>query len=87
MDAYQRVRDGVSYPAVMLLVGLNDSRVAPWNSGKFAARLARASASGKPVWMRTDGDTGHFGTALNARAAEAADTYAFIDLQLRPAGR
>jgi prolyl oligopeptidase len=83
MDPYLHIRNGVSYPAVMLIVGLNDNRVVPWNSGKFGARLAAATRSGKPVWYRTDADMGHVGTALTANAAKSADTYAFIEMQMK----
>ena len=48
VDAYLHVRDGVAYPAVMLITGINDPRVAPWELGKFAARLAAATSSGAP---------------------------------------
>jgi prolyl oligopeptidase len=83
MDAYQHIRDGVSYPAVLLMVGLNDNRVVPWQSGKFGARLTAATRSGKPIRFRTDSDTGHFGTALSAQAGEAADIYTFIEMQMK----
>jgi prolyl oligopeptidase len=83
MDPYQLIRDGASYPAVMFMVGLNDNRVSPWESGKFGARLATASQSGKPVWFRTDADTGHFGTTLSAQASEDADVFTFIEMQLK----
>ena len=43
IDAYLHVRDGVAYPAVMLITGINDPRVPPWELGKFAARLQAAS--------------------------------------------
>jgi len=79
MDPYQHVRDGVRYPAVMLIVGLNDNRVAPWASGKFGARLLAAGGGARPVWFRTDTDMGHFSTALGAQAQESADTYAFAE--------
>lgn len=39
MDAYHHVHDGVKYPATLLLTGINDSRVPPWESFKMAARL------------------------------------------------
>jgi len=82
MDPYQRVRKGVRYPAVMLAVGLNDSRVPTWGSGKFGARLRAASASGKPVWFRTNGDAGHFNDSLDDAAAERADEAAFLEHEL-----
>jgi prolyl oligopeptidase len=82
MDPVQRVKDGVAYPAVLLAVGLNDSRVSPWESGKFGARLARATKSGKPVWFRNSGDQGHFTGSLSEEAAELADTYTFLEMQM-----
>ena len=79
MDPYQRIRMGVRYPAVMLAVGLNDSRVSTWDSGKFGARLRVATTSGKPVWFRTNGDAGHFNDSLDDQAAERADEAAFLE--------
>ncbi|MBV8658540.1 MAG: prolyl oligopeptidase family serine peptidase, partial [Burkholderiales bacterium] len=63
-------------------VGVNDSRVSPWESGKFGAKLRTATASGKPIWYRTNGDAGHFTDSLDDTAAEAADTYTFLEIQL-----
>jgi prolyl oligopeptidase len=82
MDPYQRVRNGVRYPAVMLAVGLNDSRVSTWDSGKFGARLRAATTNGKPVWIRTNGDAGHFNDSLDDQAAERADEAAFLEYVL-----
>ena len=76
---YQHVKDGVHYPAVMLTTGVNDPRVAPWEAGKFTARLQAASASGKPVILRVETDAGHgIGSTRKQRDDETADTYAFI---------
>jgi prolyl oligopeptidase len=83
MDPYQRIKDGMSYPPVLLVVGMNDHRVSPWESGKFAARLAAASAAKRPVWFRTDVDMGHFNTAESAEAAELADGFAFAEAMLQ----
>ncbi len=82
MDPYQRVRNGTRYPAIMLAVGLNDSRVSTWDSGKFGARLRTATTSGKPVWFRTNGDAGHFNDSLDDKAAERADEAAFLEYVL-----
>ena len=79
MDPYQHVRDGVAYPAVLLTTGVTDPRVAPWQPGKFAARLQAATASGRPVILRVETDAGHgFGSTRSQRDNESADTYAFI---------
>jgi prolyl oligopeptidase len=85
MDAYQHVRDGTPYPAVLLTTGLNDPRVAPWQPAKMAARLQAATSSGRPVLLRVDSDAGHgFGSTRTQRDAETADAYAFLLATLRP---
>lgn len=83
MDPYQQIRPHTAYPAVMLSVGLNDNRVSPWETGKFAARLRTANTSGKPIWIRTSAGEGHgIQSSLGAEAAEFADIFAFFDAQL-----
>lgn len=82
-DPYQQIKPHTAYPAMMLDVGLNDSRVAPWQTGKFAARLRQSNTSGRPVWIRTDANGGHgIQHSLGAEAAEFADIYAFLEAQL-----
>jgi prolyl oligopeptidase len=84
MDPYQQIKPHTAYPAVMLDVGLNDSRVAPWETGKFAAKLRAANTSGRPIWIRTNANGGHgIQTSLGTEAAEYADIYAFMDAQLQ----
>ncbi|WP_443747545.1 prolyl oligopeptidase family serine peptidase [Asticcacaulis solisilvae] len=80
MDAYLNLKPGQRYPDVMLDVGLNDNRVAPWNSGKYGAQLKYYAKGQSLVLFRTDADAGHFGTSLSQAAAEAADHYAFVDM-------
>lgn len=84
IDAYLHVRDGVAYPAVMLITGINDPRVPPWELGKFAARLQAATTSGRPILLRVDYDAGH-GFMASSRAqsnALLADQYSFLLWQL-----
>jgi prolyl oligopeptidase len=75
------VQDGTNYPPVLLLTGMNDPRVDPWNSFKFAARL-QASGTKHPVLLRTSMSTGHIGTPLNARNEQDADIFSFLFSQL-----
>lgn len=83
MDAYQKIKDGVKYPAVMLTHGINDPRVEPWFSAKYAARMQAASSSGKPVLLRIDYDAGHgFGSSRKQRNEESADIMAFLSEQI-----
>ncbi len=78
MDAYQHVKDGVTYPAWMLTTGLQDPRVAPWEAAKMAARL-QASGTPNPVLLRIEEQAGHgLGTTRTTRDAEEADIAAFV---------
>jgi prolyl oligopeptidase len=80
---YHHVKDGVDYPAVLLLTGDNDGRVDPMNSRKMTARLQTATHSDRPILLRTSSGTGHgFGTALNERIEQDADVFAFLFDQL-----
>jgi prolyl oligopeptidase len=83
MSAYHQVKDGTAYPAVLLTAGYNDPRVDAWQPGKMAARLQAATASGKPVLLRVDFESGHGpGTARARRLEELADIYSFAFWQL-----
>ncbi|MFM7506809.1 MAG: prolyl oligopeptidase family serine peptidase, partial [Rubrivivax sp.] len=79
MSAYHAIRDGVRYPAVLLTHGVNDPRVEVWNSTKAAARLMAAGASGRPVLIRLDYQSGHgIGDTKAQVLDERADTFAFV---------
>lgn len=83
MDPYQHVRDGEHYPPLLLVTGMADQRVAPWNSGKFGASVRHASPT-TPVWYRSDEESGHFISNLSAAAREFADVYGFLEAMLGP---
>ena len=78
VDAYQAVKDGVAYPAVLLTAGINDPRVPVWQPAKMAARLQAASRGGKPVLLRVDDGAGQGGAGKNQAASKTADEYAFL---------
>ncbi|MGL4541008.1 MAG: prolyl oligopeptidase family serine peptidase, partial [Polymorphobacter sp.] len=79
MDAYQAIRPGTPYPAVLAITGATDPRVAPWHVAKFAARLQAATSSRNPVLLRVDFDAGHgMGSTRRQSDALAADIYAFV---------
>jgi prolyl oligopeptidase len=77
------VRDGVAYPATLIMTGDYDDRVVPSHSYKFAAAMqARASSAG-PVVLRIDRHTGHgAGKPTAKRIAAAADRLAFLSWAL-----
>jgi prolyl oligopeptidase len=84
MSTYHQVKDGIAYPAVMFVHGLNDTRVDAWNSAKMTARLQAASASGKPVLFRVDAQAGHGVGSTPAQARSvSADTIGFLLWQMK----
>ncbi len=79
MSSYHHLKDGVKYPAVMLVHGVNDIRVDVWQSSKFAARLAAANPGGRPVLLRLDYESGHGQGSTRAQLQErSADIYSFM---------
>jgi prolyl oligopeptidase len=76
---YHNVKDGVSYPPMLIPTGANDPRVAPLHSRKFTARMQAAQNGGGQVLLRTSGDTGHGGgTPLDETIEQLTDQYAFV---------
>ncbi|MDU0370548.1 prolyl oligopeptidase family serine peptidase [Hymenobacter endophyticus] len=77
MDAFQHVKPGTKYPAVLCVGGMNDPRVIVWQPGKFAAALQAASTSGKPVLLQVNYDNGHFTEDKKVTFRNFANMYAF----------
>ncbi|MDB5072332.1 MAG: prolyl endopeptidase [Candidatus Eremiobacteraeota bacterium] len=78
MDPYVHVVDGAPYPPVLLTVGMNDGRLAPWQVLKFAARLREAEAASPTVLLRADYDAGHgMGSTRSQQDRMLADEYTF----------
>jgi prolyl oligopeptidase len=83
------VKPGTAYPAVLLITGENDPRVAPWQSRKFAAALQRANTSQRPILLLTRSNEGHGVTSsFSQRVGNSAAMLAFFaeQLDLRAAG-
>jgi prolyl oligopeptidase len=76
---YQNVRDGVRYPAVLLVSGDNDTRVAPLHALKMTARLQAATASGRPILLLYDTRSGHSGgRPVGDQIQELTDILSFL---------
>ncbi len=60
---YHNVKPNTKYPAVLLETGINDPRVASWQSRKFAAALQDANTSDNPILLLTRMNEGHGVTA------------------------
>jgi prolyl oligopeptidase len=80
---YHHVTDGTKYPAILMMTGANDGRVAPYHSRKMTARLQEANKSEHLILLRTSTGAGHgIGTALSERIKQSADIYSFLFAQL-----
>ncbi|MFN8574215.1 MAG: prolyl oligopeptidase family serine peptidase [Gemmatimonadaceae bacterium] len=76
------VVDGTKYPSILMETGLNDPRVASWQSRKFTAALQNASAGG-PVLLLTRSDAGHgIGAPFSQRVGNAAMALSFFSHEL-----
>jgi len=80
---YQHVKEGVKYPAVYMVSGDGDTRVAPLHARKMTAML-QARTAGGPVLLHYDVQEGHSGggTAVTKRVDDATDELLFLAWQL-----
>jgi prolyl oligopeptidase len=73
------VRDGVAYPATLVMTADTDDRVSPGMAKKFAARLQAATAGPAPVLIRVETKAGHgAGKPVSKLIDEDADIFAFL---------
>lgn len=77
MDAFQHVKEGTKYPAVICVGGMNDPRVIAWQPGKFAAALQDATSSGKPILLEVNYDNGHFTEDKSVTFKNFANMFSF----------
>jgi prolyl oligopeptidase len=83
ISPYAHVKDGASYPAVLLETGANDPRVTSWMLTKMTARLQAANRSANPILLRVDFDAGHgIGSNRTQLLKLIADEYTFLGWQL-----
>jgi prolyl oligopeptidase len=80
---YHNVKTGVKYPAVLLITGDGDTRVAPLHARKMAARLQAATASDRPILLLYDTKSGHSqGGSLTKQIEEQTNMVSFLFLEL-----
>ena len=78
---YENVK-AQAYPHLLVLAGLNVSRVSYWAPAKWTARLRRLKTDDHRLLLKTDMDSGHQGpSGRYERFREQAYIYAFV-LQL-----
>ena len=77
-DAYLMLPTAAAAPDMLLTIGLNDKRVAPWMNAKFAALAGNRFGDKSLVLVRADTEAGHgIGSARDRLIAEWADAFAF----------
>ncbi len=80
---YQHVVKGTNYPAVLLISGDGDTRVAPLHARKMAGMLQWAQGGNKPILLDYDTKSGHSGgRPLSKQVDEMADEVGFLFWQL-----
>jgi prolyl oligopeptidase len=73
------VKEGVTYPPILVTTGDRDDRVDPAHPRKFVATLQAKSGGTNPIFLRTQSRTGHGGGKPTSLVIdELADTYAFL---------
>ena len=73
------VRDGVVYPATLILSADTDDRVVPAHAKKFTARLQEANGGPNPIYLRIETKAGHgLGKPTAKVIEELTDMYAFL---------
>jgi prolyl oligopeptidase len=80
---YQHVKKGTKYPAVLLMTGDADTRVAPLHARKMAALLQWATGSERPILLRYELKAGHSeGRSVTAQISDLTDEMSFLFWQL-----
>lgn len=78
-DAYLALAQAKDIPDTLVVIGLNDRRVAPWMSVKFAAAAREKFGAKRLVLVRADTEAGHgIGSARDVQIREWADTFTFL---------
>jgi prolyl oligopeptidase len=81
---YHQVRDGVAYPATMIVSGDADGNCNPLHARKMTARLQAANSSGLPIFLDYSPFRGHSPVLpLSERVEALTDRMAFLSEHLQ----
>ena len=84
---YMICSQGVKYPAVLLISGDSDTRVAPLHARKMAALLQASTGSDRPVLLHYDTKAGHSGGLPVSKLVDnMTDELSFLFWQLAVTG-
>lgn len=77
ISPYHHVQAGTDYPATLLAVFDNDTRVDPLHARKMCAALQWATTGHRPILLRREAEVGHSDRALSRAIELAADALSF----------
>ena len=76
---YHNIKEGVDYPATLLVAAANDDRVNPFHSFKFAAGLQDKTSGDSPIVLYFEENAGHSSNSImNIQLETEAYIYSFI---------
>ncbi|MBU0718197.1 MAG: prolyl oligopeptidase family serine peptidase [Planctomycetes bacterium] len=80
---YHNVRDGVDYPATLIVTAEADNRVDTAHAFKMTARLQEATSGTRPILLRVERKAGHgAGKPLSMKIENQSEDWAFLMWQL-----
>jgi prolyl oligopeptidase len=76
---YQNINYSKNYPSMLIMTGTNDTRVPPYHSFKFAAKLQNNPNQKNPILLLVQNKTGHYGAnEYYAKIKEKAAAFNFL---------
>lgn len=82
---YHNVREGTRYPATLLTVFDNDTRVDPLHARKLCAEMQQATSAPieeRPILIRSEAEVGHSSRSVSRSVALTAEQLAFLSHHL-----
>lgn len=80
---YHNIKDGVDYPATLMVTAESDNRVDTAHAFKMTARMQAATYGTRPILLRCERKAGHgAGKPLSMRIAHQAEDWTFLMWQL-----
>ena len=80
---YHNVKDGVDYPATLIVTAESDNRVDTAHAFKMTARLQAATSGSRPILIRIERKAGHgAGKPLRMKIENQSEDWCFLMWQL-----
>jgi prolyl oligopeptidase len=81
---YHNVKDGIKYPATLIITAESDTRVDPLHARKMTALLQKANSGENPILLRVETKAGHgAGKPISKIIGAEVDKWTFLMWQLK----